>query len=129
LKSGFSHGYFVYADPMRIAPQETRTYLVTAVTAERRSHFQVTATAELFERTLLDYRSQGKYLLHAFVIMPEHVHALITPSSDVSLEKGNAVYQGRVFVPLEEQTRCVDAQLQREPDPEQGKVRELCAVH
>ena len=79
---------------MRIAPQETRTYLVTAVTAERRSLFQVTATAELFERTLLDYRSQGKFLLHAFVIMPEHFHALITPAPDVSLEKAMQFIKG-----------------------------------
>ena len=79
---------------MRIAPQETRTYLVTAVTAERRSLFQVTATAELFERTLLDYRSQGKFLLHAFVIMPEHFHALITPAPAVSLEKAMQFIKG-----------------------------------
>jgi putative transposase len=72
---------------MRLAPQETRTYLVTAVTAERRSLFQVTATAELLERTILDYHGQGKFLLHAFVIMPDHFHALITPAADVSLEK------------------------------------------
>ena len=93
-KIGFSHGHFVYAVAMRIAPQETRTYLVTAVTAERRSLFQVTATAELFERTLLDYRSQGKFLLHAFVIMPEHFHALITPAPDVSLEKAVQFIKG-----------------------------------
>jgi hypothetical protein len=31
---------------MRLAPQETRTYLVTAVMADRRNLFQVTATAE-----------------------------------------------------------------------------------
>lgn len=72
---------------MRLAPQETRTYLVTAVTAQRRSLFQVTATAELLEQTILDYRSQGKFLLHSFVIMPDHFHALITPAPDVSLEK------------------------------------------
>jgi hypothetical protein len=53
-QGGFSHGPFVYAAEMRLAPQETRTYLVTAVTAERRSLFQVTATAELLERTILD---------------------------------------------------------------------------
>ena len=79
---------------MRFAPQETRTYLVTAVTAGRRSLFQVTATAELFERTLLDYRGQGKFLLHAFVIMPDHFHALITPAPDVSLEKAVQFIKG-----------------------------------
>jgi putative transposase len=79
---------------MRLAPQETRTYLVTAVTAERRSLFQVTAAAELLERTILDYRSQGKFLLHAFVIMPDHFHALITPAPDVSLEKSMQFIKG-----------------------------------
>ena len=79
---------------MRRAPQETRTYLVTAVTAERRSLFQVTATAELLAQTILDYRRQGKFLLYAFVIMPEHFHALITPAPDVSLEKAMQFIKG-----------------------------------
>jgi len=79
---------------MRFAPQETRTYLVTAVTAERRSLFQVTAKAELLEQTILDYHSQGKFLLHAFVIMPDHFHALITPAPEVSLEKAIQFIKG-----------------------------------
>jgi putative transposase len=91
---GFSHGLFVCPAEMRFAPQETRTHLVTAVTAERRSLFQVTATAELLERTILDYHSQGKFLLHAFVIMPDHFHALITPAPDVSLEKAMQFIKG-----------------------------------
>jgi putative transposase len=93
-KSGFSHGPFVYAAAMRFAPQETRTYFVTAVTVERRSLFQVTATAELLQQTILDYRSQGKFLLHALVIMPDHFHALITPAPDVSLEKAVQFVKG-----------------------------------
>ena len=79
---------------MQFAPQETRTYLVTAVTAQRRRLFQVTATAELLLRTILDYRSQGRFLLHAFVIMPDHFHALITPAPDVSLEKAMQFIKG-----------------------------------
>ena len=79
---------------MQRAPQETRTYLVTAVTAQRRSLFQVTATADLLLRTILDYRSQGRFLLHAFVIMPDHFHALITPAPDVSLEKAMQFIKG-----------------------------------
>ncbi len=30
--------------------------------------------------TLLQYRLQRKYLLHEFVVMPDHVHLLITPT-------------------------------------------------
>jgi putative transposase len=67
---------------------------VTAVTAKRCSLFQVTATAELLERTILDYHSQRKFLLHAFVIMPDHFHALITPAPDVSLEKAMQFIKG-----------------------------------
>jgi putative transposase len=79
---------------VRLAPQETRTYFVTAATAQRRSLFQVTATAELLQRTILDYRAQGRFLLHAFVIMPDHFHALITPAPDVSLEKAMQFIKG-----------------------------------
>jgi putative transposase len=79
---------------VRLAPQETRTYLVTAVTAQRHSLFQVTATAELLQQTILDYRSQGRFLLHAFVIMPDHFHALIMPAPDVSLEKAMQFIKG-----------------------------------
>ena len=79
---------------MRLAPQETRTYFVTAVTAQRRRLFQVTATAELLRQTIFDYRAQGRFLLHAFVIMPDHFHALITPAPDVPLEKAMQFIKG-----------------------------------
>ena len=91
---GFSRGPFGYDAKVRLEPQETRTYLVTAVTAQKCSIFQVTATAELLQRTILDYQSQGKFLLHAFVIMPDHFHALITPAPDVSLEKAMQFIKG-----------------------------------
>jgi putative transposase len=77
-----------------LAPQETRTYFVTSVAAQRRSLFQVSATAELLQQTIFDYRSQGKLLLHAFVIMPDHFHALITPAPEVSLEKALQFVKG-----------------------------------
>ena len=79
---------------MRIAPQETRTYFVTAVTAQRRRLFQVTSTAELLQQTIFDYREQRKFLLHAFVLMPDHFHALITPAPNVSLEKAMQFIKG-----------------------------------
>jgi putative transposase len=71
------------------APQETRTYFVTAVTAQRRRLFQVAANAELLQSTLLDYHSQSRFLLHAFVI-----HAILTPAPDVSLEKAMQYIKG-----------------------------------
>ena len=48
--------------------------------------------ARLFLKTLYHYKRQGAFCLHAFVLMPEHVHLLITPKitlkRDVQLIKG-----------------------------------------
>jgi putative transposase len=34
--------------------------------------------------TLFRYRDQGRFALHAFAIMPDHLHVLITPAIDQS---------------------------------------------
>lgn len=91
---GFSHGPLKDSAAVRRAPQETRTYFVTVVTARRRRLFQVTPKAELLMQTILDYRAQGRFLLHAFVVMPDHFHALVTPAPDVSLEKAVQFIKG-----------------------------------
>jgi putative transposase len=49
--------------------------------------FQVTANAELFIGTVQENRSRGRFELYAFVVMPDHVHLLLTPAPAVSLEK------------------------------------------
>jgi len=59
------------------------TYALTAVTHQRRRIFQVGANAELFLTTLFRYREQNRFRLHGFVIMPDHVHILLTPSETI----------------------------------------------
>ena len=71
-----------------------RTFFITSVTAQRRAIFRHDATATLFVETLMHYRSQGKYLLHEFVTMPDHFHALITPSEEIALEKAVQFIKG-----------------------------------
>jgi putative transposase len=48
--------------------------------------FQVAAKAELFLETLQHYRREGHYKLHAFVVMPDHIHLLLTPQ-EFALER------------------------------------------
>ena len=55
------------------------TYFVTSAAFNRRRLFQVAATAELFLDRLQRYRKDGHYKLHAFVVMPDHMHLLLTP--------------------------------------------------
>ena len=54
------------------------TFFITAITYNRRRLFQVEARAKLFIETLQHYRAEGLYKLYAFVVMPDHVHLLLT---------------------------------------------------
>ncbi|HEY4356522.1 MAG TPA: transposase [Acidobacteriaceae bacterium] len=72
---------------MKRAPQSQRTYFLTFVTILRRKLFHAPVNAELMLATLQDYRAQGKFSLHAFVVMSDHVHVLVTPTENVSLER------------------------------------------
>jgi putative transposase len=63
------------------------TYFVTFSTWERMRLFVVEAYAKVFLQTLYGYRRQGAFQLHAFVLMPEHIHLLLTPANEVTLER------------------------------------------
>jgi putative transposase len=79
---------------MRRAPQEIRTFFTTSVTANRRRLFQTERNAELLLRVLQENRQQGRFQLHAYVIMPDHIHLLLTPAENVSLEKAMQYIKG-----------------------------------
>jgi putative transposase len=88
-----------------LAPEEKRDYAC----AQNRSRgvvfcydkmlagqndFQVAEVAEIMVQTMFHYRESGAYLLHEFVIMPDHIHALLTPSYYTSLEKAVQFIKG-----------------------------------
>ena len=50
--------------------------------------------ARLFLKTIYGYRRQGRFELHAFVLMPEHVHLLLTPAPGVTLERAIQFIKG-----------------------------------
>lgn len=65
--------------------------MVTTSTWGRRALFRNERWAKLLIDTLYHYR-RAAYLLHEFVIMPDHVHVLLTPST--SLEKSVQFIKG-----------------------------------
>jgi putative transposase len=71
-----------------------RVFFVTTVTANRQLIFRRDAVARLLIDTLAHYRDERKYLLHEFVIMPDHVHALLTPAAEISLERAMQFIKG-----------------------------------
>jgi putative transposase len=76
---------------MRLNPQ---TYALTTVTHQRRRLFQRDAIAELFIATLFRYRDSARFQLHAFVVMPDHVHILLTPAPDLAIERCAQLIKG-----------------------------------
>ena len=79
---------------MPLAPQELRTFFITAATWGRRPIFRAEPMARLFLDTLQRYRAQHKFLLHEFVVMPDHVHLLLTPAPEVPMEKAVQLIKG-----------------------------------
>ncbi len=43
--------------------------------------------ADLFCQTMYRYRAERKFLLHAFVVMPNHIHLLLTVPEGLTLER------------------------------------------
>jgi putative transposase len=66
-------------------------YFVTASTWQRRALFTNVQWAELFLDTLRSYRGRG-YLLHEYVLMPDHFHILIT--AEATLERAVQFIKG-----------------------------------
>src|SRR5438034_3107551 len=73
------------------ATNNAQTYMVTSSTWRRRALFRNQRWANLLIGTLYHYRGSA-YLLHEFVIMPDHLHVLITPLT--SLEKAIQFIKG-----------------------------------
>ena len=73
------------------ATNNGQTYFVTSETWQRRPLFHAEPWARLFFKTLLSHRGES-YLLHEFVLMPDHFHLLITPS--LALERAVQLIKG-----------------------------------
>jgi putative transposase len=88
-----------------LRPARAGVSFVTMTTQDRRPIFDISRVAELFTDTLLHYRTLGHYKLHAFVVMPDHVHLLVTPQSitleqTVSLIRNGFVHRLETRLPI-----------------------------
>ncbi len=78
-------------------PDGSRTGAIYHVTTQAwsRTHIlQSERMAGLLIDTLYSYRAQQKFLLHAFVVMSNHLHVLITLHPDITLERAVQYIKG-----------------------------------
>ena len=70
------------------------TYFITLSSFQKTHLFQSERMANLLIRTIYEYREQSRFLLHGFVIMPNHIHLVVTPIKPVTLERAVQFIKG-----------------------------------
>ncbi len=76
----------------RTAPGSS--YFVTTKCWQGRHLLRLPDIAIIVVRTLLHYRERNACLLHEFVVMPNHIHVLLTPAVNTSLERAVQFIKG-----------------------------------
>jgi putative transposase len=69
-------------------------YFVTTDTWEKHPLFINTTLANIVIEQMVSCRDRGFYKLHAFVLMPDHLHVLLTPGETTSVEKAVQMIKG-----------------------------------
>ena len=70
------------------------TYFVTTNTWQRRSAFYNAEAALMLQTTIFSYRDAGEYFVHSYVIMPNHLHVILTPGNSTTLERAAGLIKG-----------------------------------
>jgi putative transposase len=76
------------------ALSSSRTFFVTTKTSMGRQLLQSERNADLLIDVLRDNMAAGRFELHDFVIMPDHVHILMTVGNGVTIEKAMQLIKG-----------------------------------
>jgi putative transposase len=74
--------------------RQVGVYFATTDTWERRALFINTSMANIVIEQIVACRDRGLYILQAFVLMPEHLHVLITPSDETTIDKAMQMIKG-----------------------------------
>jgi putative transposase len=87
------------ARPARNAPSEAvlsneRVFFATTKTSEARRILQPERNAVLLIEVLRSNVAAGNFQLHDFVIMPDHLHLLVTLPSTMTIEKAMQLIKG-----------------------------------
>jgi REP element-mobilizing transposase RayT len=106
-----------------------RTFFVTTVTALRRPIFRRDANSRLMIETLVHYRNLQKFLLHEFIIMPDHVHLFITSIRRNFVRESHAIHKRRILLPTKVWRRCMAAKFHESSRARFRRLRNAPQLH
>jgi|SRR6185312_1847816 len=118
---------------MPLAPQEARTFFVSSVTDERKPIFRMVRFCALLLDLMREDRALKRYELREFVFMSNHIHLVLTPAPNVSLEKAMQFCERRILVPRKAGTEVRRRNLaegqRRSQNQRRRGLRAACRVH
>jgi REP-associated tyrosine transposase len=82
-----------HANPSRIL-SPSRTFFLTTKTSLGRALLQSERNATLLIDVLRSYVARHKFQVHDFVVMPDHVHLLVTVGEGMSIEEAMQLIKG-----------------------------------
>jgi putative transposase len=82
----------------------SRTFFVTTKTSMGRRLLQSERNAMLFIDVLRSYARGKKFKVHDFVVMPDHVHLLLTVGPEMSIERAMQFIKGGFSYRLKKET-------------------------
>ena len=109
---------------MHVISRDSPCYFLTSVAKDRLPVFQTDEIKEIGCKALDEARKSGKFALYAYVIMPDHLHAITDSarSSEDTLRFINGIMSHRVIAHLKE--RGYESSLQKLR--QETKLRHYC---
>ena len=74
--------------------RSARTFFATTKTSQGRALLQSERNARLMIDVLRSYVTAGKFRLHDFVVMPDHLHVLLTVGDGMTVERAMQFIKG-----------------------------------
>jgi putative transposase len=116
------------ANPNKIV-SPSRTFFATTKTIQGTALLQSERNATLMIDVLRSYVTSGKFRVHDFVIMPDHVHVLITVAGDMTIEKAMQFIKGGFSFRLKKDTGYLGEIWQRGFSETRVKDRQSFSQH
>jgi len=81
-------------NPFPTPPRNSRAHSLSAPNQPGQAVLQTERMANLFIDVLRSYLHASKFKVHDFVVMPNHVHVLLTVGAEMSIEKAVQMIRG-----------------------------------
>ena len=75
---------------------ERRIYFLTIYTAGKKSIFSVDRFANIAYEIVLSFSDNYKIILHCMCIVPDHIHLLVEPEGETSVDRFIGIVKGRI---------------------------------